>query len=166
MARIPMAWRQGQVFNLNPCESLMASRTAVSGLQFESLRGPELLHNPDGSIRRPTATLCWISRVPSMGGRSRWFIDGRELALHGGRNHPVVPMTISFGLGFAPGGPLPPSAAPRVWVQDIDWVLHAADLVLTPADVPDEVKRLRTRGITRIDTVPRPVPAQEDRCEF
>ena len=75
-------------------------------------------------------------------------------------------MSISFGLGFSPGGLMPQSTEPRVWVQDIDWVLHAADLVLTPADVPDEVKRLRTRGITRVDTVPRPVPAQEDRCEF
>ena len=75
-------------------------------------------------------------------------------------------MAISFGLGFSPGGLMPPSTEPRVRVQDIDWVLHAADRVLTPAEVPDEVKRLRTRGITRIDTVPRPVPALEDRCDF
>ncbi|MFX9600769.1 hypothetical protein ABTO98_19105, partial [Acinetobacter baumannii] len=46
-------------------------------------------------------------------GRSRWFVDGNEVALHGGRNHPVVPMAISFNLWFSPGGLLPKSAVPR-----------------------------------------------------
>ncbi len=28
-----------------------------------------------------------LVQPPATGGRSRWFIDGRELALHGGRDH-------------------------------------------------------------------------------
>jgi hypothetical protein len=99
-------------------------------------------------------------------GKSRWFVDGREVALHGGRNHPVLPMAISFNLWFSPAGLLPPSAVPRVWVQDVDWVLHAADEVLTPTEVNDTVRVLRGRGLQRFDSVPAPTPALESSCSF
>lgn len=99
-------------------------------------------------------------------GKSRWFIDGREVALHGGRNHPVVPMAISFNLWFSPGGLLPQSSQPRVWVQDIDWVLHAADEVLTPQAVQDTVRMLRGRGLQRFDSLPAVQPALESTCSF
>ncbi len=100
------------------------------------------------------------------GGRSRWFLDGQQVAQHGGRNHPVVPMSISFSLWFSPTGLLPASSQPRVWVQDVDWVLHAAGRVLTPTEVDAEVRRLRGRGVARLDTVPRPEPPLADRCDF
>lgn len=98
--------------------------------------------------------------------QSRWFIDGVEVALHGGRNHPVVPMAISFNLWFSPAGLLPPSALPRVWVQDVDWVLHAADTLLSPAQVESTVAELRAFSRTLVDTVPAAAPALTSECRF
>lgn len=99
-------------------------------------------------------------------GRSRWFVDGREVAQHGGRNHPVVAMAISFNLWFSPGGLLPPSAAPREWVQDVDWVLHAADAVLSPQAVEAKVKRLRAQRRYAVDSVPAAIPPLPSECRF
>jgi hypothetical protein len=99
-------------------------------------------------------------------GRSRWFVDGREVALHGGRNHPVVPMAISFNLWFSPTGLLPKSTVARVWVQDVDWVLHAADVVLSPAAVDAQVNQLRATGRTAVDTVPAANPPLASECRF
>jgi hypothetical protein len=99
-------------------------------------------------------------------GRSRWFVDGREVALHGGRNHPVVPMAISFNLWFSPTGLLPKSTVPRAWVQDVDWVLHAADVVLSPAAVDAQVNQLRAAGRTAVDTVPAASPPLASECRF
>lgn len=100
------------------------------------------------------------------GGRSRWFVDGHEVALHGGRNHPVVPMAISFNLWFSPGGLQPASREPRVWVQDVDWVLHVADDVLDPAQVDGLVSELRKEGRAAVDTVPAAVPPLVSECRF
>lgn len=102
-------------------------------------------------------------------GRTRWFVDGRQVAQHGGRNHPVVPMAISFNLWFSPGGPLPRGAtggAARVWEQDVDWVLHARNEVLSPAEVDARVAALRREGRRHVDTVPAAQPALESRCDF
>lgn len=99
-------------------------------------------------------------------GRSRWFVDGRPVAEHGGRNHPVVPMSINFNLWFSPGGLLPASAAPRRWVQEVDWVMHAAGEVLAPAAVDAVVKSLRSAGRLRHDSVPAAQPPLPSRCDF
>jgi len=99
-------------------------------------------------------------------GRSRWFVDGTEVALHGGRNHPVVPMAISFNLWFSPTGLLPKSTVPREWVQDVDWVLQAADTVLSPAAVDAKVNELRRHGRTAVDTVPSATPPLTSECRF
>lgn len=96
----------------------------------------------------------------------RHFLDGRRLAEHGGRNLPVVPMGIAFNLWFSPGGLLPPSREPRVYEQDVDWVLHAPGRVLAPAQVLREVQSLRARGVAQVDTVPAADPPLESRCDF
>lgn len=95
------------------------------------------------------------------GGKTRLFVDGLQLAEHGGRNYPVVPMSMSFNLWFAPAGPVQ-----RVYEQDVDWVFHARNEVLSPAQVSAEVQGLRGRQITFTDTVPAAVPALESRCDF
>ena len=147
-----------------------SAKTRIYAIAWQTVRvEPWQAHNQPQEVFGSQAgwhTLQMQVQDPRAGGRSRWFIDGNEVAQHGGRNHPVVPMSINFNLWFSPGGLLPPSSESRVWVQDIDWVLHAADRVLTPQEVQAEVKRLRTRGITRIDTVPRPQPPLADRCDF
>ncbi|MBT9459887.1 MAG: glycoside hydrolase family 16 protein [Burkholderiaceae bacterium] len=99
-------------------------------------------------------------------GRTRWFLDGRQLVQHGGRNYPVVPMSINFNLWFSPGGLLPASSEPRVYQQDVDWVLHARNVVLTPDQVLAQVSTLRQAGTARLDQVPPARPALDSRCDF
>jgi hypothetical protein len=100
------------------------------------------------------------------GGKARHFLDGQRLIEHSGRNVPVVPMAIAFNLWFSPAGLLPASAVPRIYEQDVDWVLHARGRVLTPAQVDTEVRSLRRRGTTHADTVPAGNPPLASRCDF
>lgn len=102
-------------------------------------------------------------------GQTRLFIDGRQVAQHGGRNYPVVPMSINFNLWFSPGGLLPQGvggAAPRVYEQDVDWVFHARNTRLSPEQVLAQVGALRRAGTARLDQVPPAQPALESRCDF
>ncbi len=99
-------------------------------------------------------------------GQVRMFVDGKPVARHAGRNVPVVPMSINFNLWFSPGGLLPPSAEPRVYQQDVDWVFHAREARLSPAQVDAQVARWRRAGTAHLDTVPAPQPALESRCDF
>jgi hypothetical protein len=99
-------------------------------------------------------------------GRTRLFVDGRQIDEHGGRNYPAVPMAISFSLWFSPGGLLPASALPRVWEQDVDWVFHAKDRVMSPDEVLAAVADLRRRGSARLDTVPEGEPPLASGCDF
>lgn len=109
----------------------------------------------------------WRTLVMQVGeAQSRWFVDGREVARHGGRNHPVAPMAISFNQWFSPTGLLPPSAVPRVWQQDVDWVLHAADRQLSPAQVEATVRAFRARGVAWHDSVRASSPPLPSTCDF
>lgn len=98
-------------------------------------------------------------------GRTHWFLDGRPLAVHGGRNQPVQPMAISFSTWFSPGGLRPPGAEPRVWAQEVDWVFHARGRTLSPAEVERRVRGLRRAGRLAVDSVPAG-SAEPGRCDF
>ena len=99
-------------------------------------------------------------------GEVREFVDGRAVAVHAGRNVPVRPMAIAFNLWFSTGGLLPASTQPRVWEEDVDWVFHARDAVLAPAQVDAAVRALRATHATRADTVPPADPPLPARCDF
>lgn len=99
------------------------------------------------------------------GGRVRMFVDGRQVAEHGGRNVPVSPMALAFNLWFSPTGLLPASQAPRVYQQEVDWIFHARDVILSPAELLTRVQDYRRRGIAREDTVPAPA-GLESRCDI
>jgi len=108
----------------------------------------------------------WHTLVMQVGGgKVRHYLDGRRLVEHGGRNVPVVPMAIAFNLWFSPGGLLPASAQPRVYEQQVDWVLHARGRLLAPAQVEAEVRALRRRGVALTDTVPPAEPSLESPCD-
>ena len=83
--------------------------------------------------------------------RTRHYIDGRLLAEHGGRNVPVLPMSINFSLWFSPGGLLPASDSARAYEMDVDWVFHVQGRSLSPREVLARVARLRRGGIPRRD---------------
>ncbi|GAA5184924.1 hypothetical protein GCM10025771_40150 [Niveibacterium umoris] len=99
-------------------------------------------------------------------GRTRWYLDGRQVATHGGRNYPVVPMSINFSLWFSEGQLLPETAGLRRYAQQIDWVFHARNSVLSPEAVLDEVSRYRQTGAARVDTVPGPTPPLPAACDI
>lgn len=128
---------------------------------WEAHNAPHEEFGPLGGVWR---TL--VMQVDAAAGRTRWYLDGRPIAEHGGRNHPVAPMAISFNLWFSSGGLLPASAAPRVWRQQVDWVFHARHTLLSPAQVEAEVQALRRAGVARQDTVPPAQPPLASPCNF
>jgi hypothetical protein len=99
-------------------------------------------------------------------GKTHHWLDGVEVATHGGRNYPVVPMSLNFNLWFSPGGLLPVSKVTRIYEQDVDWVLHVKDQLLTPSEIADQVQALRNGGQTAIDTVAPAKPPLESSCDF
>ena len=150
-----------------------SDKTRIYGITWQTVRlDPWLAFNQQHEEFGPLGERGqdWHTLVMQVAeGRTHWFIDGRKIDEHGGRNYPVVPMSINFNLWFSPGGPLPTGDAggpPRVYEQDVDWVFHAKDTVLSPAQVEAQVKRWRAGGIARLDQVPPATPALESRCDF
>lgn len=94
-----------------------------------------------------------------------YFLDGAPLATHGEPYYPEELMSINFNLWFIREGPIA-SRERRVYTEDVDWVLHAAGSVLTPADVDKQVTALRTAGVSFRDTVPAAQPPLASPCDF
>jgi hypothetical protein len=88
-----------------------------------------------------------------MGGTVRYFVDGKLIAQHGGAYYPDAPMSINFNLWFIEGG-LTGTEAVREYQEDIDWVFHAANILLMPDQVNAKVNELRNASINFQDTVP------------
>ncbi len=99
-------------------------------------------------------------------GKTRFFLDGEQQAENSGRNYPVVPMSINFNLWFSPGGQLPDISVERVYQQDVAWVFHAKDSVLSPAEIDDAVSGYRQAGMHQMDTVPQSEPPLASACDF
>jgi hypothetical protein len=99
-------------------------------------------------------------------GTTRHFLDGKLLATHGGRNYPVVPMSLNFNLWFSPGGELPGQSVTRTYEQDLDWVFHAKGKVLSPEQVAHAVSALRMSGVAAMDTVPPLAQPLPNSCNF
>jgi len=99
------------------------------------------------------------------GGKIQYFIDGKLLAEHGGKNYPRVPMSINFNLWFSAEA-LSPKPEKRVWNEDIDWVLHVKDKALSPAEVQAMVDGFRKAGTAHTDTVPAPNPPLDCVCDM
>lgn len=87
------------------------------------------------------------------GGEVAYFIDGREVARHGEPYYPETPMSVNVNQWFIAEG-LTGSGEYRAYHQDVDWVLHVKDEVLTPEQVAAEVGALREAGTGFTDTVP------------
>lgn len=83
----------------------------------------------------------------------RYYVDGRLFATHDAAYLPERPMLIAFNqwLTSLAGQS---STEPRAYEQHVDYVLHAKDEVLSPAQVAERVAAYRTAGTTFTDTVP------------
>ncbi len=142
------------------------SRTRLYGVTWQTVRiNPWLAYNKAHEEIRSVDG--WHTLVMHVGqGLTRHYLDGVQLAEHGGRNYPVVPMSINFNVWFSPGGQLPGVTTLRTYQQDIDWVLHVKDQLLTPLEMDALVETYRTQGITALDTVPANTPALTSGCDF
>jgi hypothetical protein len=99
------------------------------------------------------------------GGKVNYYVDGKKFAEHGGKNYPRLAMSFNFNLWFIKDG-ISTDKNPRVWHEDIDWVLHVKDQVLTPAEVESQVAELQKSGTTLTDTVPAMNPPLPCPCNF
>jgi len=86
-------------------------------------------------------------------GLMTYFVDGRQVAQFGGRYYPEVDMSINYNLWFIPAG-LAKTRARRSYAEDVDWVYHAAGVVLSPAQVAAAVTAMRRADTSFRDTVP------------
>jgi hypothetical protein len=93
----------------------------------------------------------------------RYFIDGEEFARHSEKVFPEEPMSINFNLWFTQEG-LISSDELRVYQQDVDWVFHSANKLLSTAEVTKKVANLRDQKIAFSDTIPDLKPKLDSPC--
>jgi hypothetical protein len=143
------------------------ARTRLYGVSWQTVRiEPWAAFNqPHQEFRSMDGWHVLMMQVT--GGRTRLFIDGALHAEHGGRNYPVVPMALNFNQWFSPGGLLADAVGVRRrYEQDVDWVFHARNRVLSPAQVQAAVEALRTAGTAHTDSVPPATPPLASPCDF
>jgi len=102
----------------------------------------------------PGAMGGWHTLVAQLGnGTVTYFVDGKQLAQHGGKFYPRSIMSINFNLWFVRTGFIGGNDT-RTYVEDIDWVYHRANKVMAPDAVEAEVAKLRQRQVAFRDSVP------------
>jgi len=142
-------------------------RTRLYGVSWQTVRiEPWLTFNqPHQEFRSMDGWHVLLMQIAE--GTTRLFIDGELRAQHGGRNYPVVPMALNFNQWFSPGGLLADAVGVRRrYEQDVDWVFHARNRVLSPAQVQAAVEALRAAGTAHTDSVPPAAPPLASPCDF
>ncbi|AUS81328.1 hydrolase [Actinoalloteichus sp. AHMU CJ021] len=107
------------------------------------------------STVRPGSLEGWHDLVVQADGGTRtirYYLDGQLVAEHGGPNYPASRMSIDFNQWFIPEG-FVGSSASRTYEQEVDWVYHAKDEILSPAEVAAQVAAQRAAGIPHLDTI-------------
>ena len=94
-----------------------------------------------------------------------YYVDGKHFATHDKYFYPEVPLSINFNLWFIDGG-LIRSSGLREYTEQIDWVFHARDVILSPDEVLEQVEALREEDISFVDSVPAWNPELESLCDF
>jgi hypothetical protein len=85
-------------------------------------------------------------------GTTTYYIDGAKFAQDTPYFGPRKLMNIDFNLWFITGEGENPLIA-STYVEDVDWVYHAKDTMLSPAQVDTAVQNMKSSGTTFIDTV-------------
>lgn len=98
-----------------------------------------------------------------------YYVDGKLISTHSDKVAPEEPMSINFNLWFMPKG-ADGSIGPvdsdelREYQQDIDWVYHNANEIITTEQVLSSVDKLQKKGVSHLDTVPEWQPALDSPC--
>ncbi|MEV6999656.1 cellulose binding domain-containing protein [Streptomyces sp. NPDC093982] len=83
----------------------------------------------------------------------KYYVDGRLFGTHDAAYLPERPMSINFNQWLIDlAGQT--STTPRSYDEQVDYVLHVKDQVLSPAEVTAKISAYRTAGTTFEDTVP------------
>lgn len=85
------------------------------------------------------------------GGHVVYYVDGVQVADHSGIYYPETPMSINFNLWFIDTAAHSGGAA--TYRQQVDYLLHAKNEVLTPAQAAARVTGYRSGGVSHVDTV-------------
>lgn len=126
---------------------------------------PRWLQVSTSSARRGSLE-GWHTLVLQIADRKvRYFLDGELLATHGEPYFPEETMSVNFNLWFIREGVIP-SRQQRSYREDVDWVFHEANRVLSPREVEQRVAALREAGVSFRDTVPAARPALSSPCDF
>ncbi|WP_026931316.1 family 16 glycosylhydrolase [Glycomyces tenuis] len=84
-------------------------------------------------------------------GHVKYYVDGELVADHSGEYYPETPMSINFNLWFIDTAAH--AGGTSVYTQQVDYLFHSADEVLTPAEVGGLVAGYRVDGVSHTDTV-------------
>ncbi|GKU25662.1 hypothetical protein CFOLD11_24880 [Clostridium folliculivorans] len=109
----------------------------------------------DGSSKYGAGSYAgWHSLVINVAsdGTTTYFIDGKQFTQDTPYFGPRKLMNIDFNLWFITGEGENPLIA-STYVEDVDWVYHAKDTVLSPSQVDSAVQSMRASGITFTDSV-------------
>lgn len=98
-----------------------------------------------------------------------YYVGGVLISTHSEAVAPEVPMSINFNLWFMPkgaDGSIGPvdSDEVREYQQDIDWVYHNANQIMSTQDVLANVSTLQNQRINYVDGVEPMVPALASPC--
>jgi hypothetical protein len=84
-----------------------------------------------------------------------YYVDGQHFGTHDAAYLPERPMSINFNQWLIDlDGQT--STTPRAYDQQVDYVLHVKDQVLTPAQVSARIDAYRDAGTSFVDEVPAP----------
>lgn len=82
-----------------------------------------------------------------------YYVDGVQFGVHDAKYLPETPMSINFNQWLIDlAGQT--STTPRAYDEQVDYVLHVKDQVLTPAQVSAKIAAYRSAGTAFEDTVP------------
>ncbi|MDQ0087845.1 hypothetical protein J2T12_001251 [Paenibacillus anaericanus] len=85
-------------------------------------------------------------------GEIKYYLDGNLISTHGGQYYPRTNMSINFNLWFMAEALLG-STGNRTYEMDVDWVYHAKNMALTPAEVNSILQNYRNSSITHADNI-------------
>lgn len=108
----------------------------------------------DRSSGEQNASLAgWHDLVMQVGSNTvTYFVDGTAVFSSGEKYCPRQAMSIDFNQWFIEGGLLSGSTN-RAYDEQIDWVYHVADQIVSPADMSAQVNAYRASSIAFQDTV-------------
>lgn len=93
----------------------------------------------------------WHTLVMTVsGGEIKYYLDGNLLSTHGGKYYPRTNMSINFNLWFIPENLLG-AGGNRTYEMDVDWVYHAKNVKLTPAEVNANIQNYRNASVKHAD---------------